>query len=238
MNDLTYRLLAFALESFLWGGEMTGDDLPERGPAVLVANHADAWGPVGIVSSVPHRLHPWVIADMMDAKLAAEYLRKDFIERQLHLDKPFSKWAAWMLSKLTVPLLNDAGCIPSYSNFEDLRVPFDLSVRILADGGFILIFPEDPTQPVDPYYKMSPFKKGFVRLGEFYFQHTGRALPFYPLAVHVKRREVQVGKPIMHNPYAQPASERLRIKHVLERMIREMLAGMNRDIYFRVPLQR
>lgn len=238
MRDWTYRLLAFGIQSTLWGGEMTGEDLPPRGPAVLVANHADAWGPIGIVSCVPRRLHPWVIGDMMDAELAPEYLRVDFIERQLHLGKPLGVWTARALAKITVPLLTRAGCIPSYSNFEDLRVPFDLSVRILADDGFILIFPEDPAQPVDPYYGMSPFKKGFVRLGEFYFQHTGNALRFYPLAVHVRSREVQVGKPVVHNPYAQPASERLRIKHVLERMIQEMLAGMNRDVRFRVPMRR
>lgn len=71
---------------------------------------------------------------------------------------------------------------------------------------------------------MSPFNKGFVRLGEFYFEQTGR--------------EVRVGKPVMRNPYAQPASERLRIKHVLEWMIREMLAGMNRKAYLCMPLHR
>ncbi|NOH01686.1 MAG: hypothetical protein HND47_06860 [Chloroflexi bacterium] len=239
MNDRLYRLIALGLQACLWGGDVTGEErLPKRGPAVLVANHLAAWGPIAVISSVPRRLHSWVIADMMDAKRAPDYLRLDFVERQLHLKNPLSLWVANAISKLSVPLLTSAGCIPVHSNFEEMLVPFHQSVDRLVEGGFILIFPEDPAQPLDPIYQMSPFKKGFVRLGEFYFQRTGRVLAFYPLAVHLVRREVQVGAPVMHNPHANPVGERLRVKHTLERMIHEMLAGMNRDVYFRVPAPR
>lgn len=239
MDDRLYRLLAFGLQAFLWGGDLIdADHLPRRGPAVLVANHADAWGPIGIVSCVPRRLHAWVVAKMMDARLAPDYLRMDFVERQLRLKKPVSSWVASALSRLTVPLLTSMGCIPVYSDFDEMRIPFEQSVDVLVNGGFILIFPEDPAQPIDPLTRMSPFKKGFVRLGEYYFGRTGKALPFHPLAVHVRQREVQIGAPVIHNPYAQPASERLRVKHTLERLIREMLAGTNRQVYFHLPLRR
>ncbi|MCQ3937412.1 MAG: hypothetical protein DPW18_10245 [Chloroflexi bacterium] len=239
MNDWLYHILAFGLHACLWGGDVTGEErLPKRGPAVLVANHLGAWGPIAAVSSMPRRLYPWVIADMMDAKRAPDYLRLDFVERQLHLKKPLSSWIANAISKLSVPLLTGAGCIPVHSNFEEMLIPFHQSVNRLVQGGFILIFPEDPAQPLNPVYQMSPFKKGFVRLGEFYFQRTGRALTFYPLAVHRRRREVQVGAPVTHNPRANPVGERLRVKHTLERMIHEMLEGTNRDVYLHVPAPR
>lgn len=236
MQDYAYRLLAAGLQAFIWGGEAVDEEnLPKEGPAVLVANHLGALGPIAVTACVPRRLYPWVVADMMDPERAPEYLRWDFVERQLHLPQPYSLWMAKAIAKLSVPLLNSAGCIAVHSNFEDLLAPFEQSVRLLEQGEFILVFPEDPKQPLDPLYKMSPFKKGFVRLGEFYFQQTGRALKFYPLAVHEIRRTVQAGKPVTHNPYAPPVRERLRVKTALETAIHEMLAEKNGDVYLRVP---
>lgn len=237
MKDLLYRSLAAGFQAFIWGGEVKGEEnLPEQGPAVLVANHLDALGPIAVVSCVPRRLHPWVVADMLDAKLAPEYLRWDFVERQLHLSLPFSLWVAKFISKISVPLLNGAGCIPVHSNPDDLCATFDESIDLLAQGHFVLIFPEDSSQPLDPLFGMSPFNKGFVRLGELFFQRTKRLLQFYPLAVHALRRTVQIGRPVTFNPFAPPARERLRVKWALENMIHEMLAGMDGNIYSGVLL--
>jgi len=237
MEDLFYQFLAAGFQAFIWGGEVTGaKNLPEHGPAVLVANHLKALGPIAVVSCVPRRLYPWIVADMMDAQRAPEYLRWDFVERQFHLPMPFSLWLAKAISKISVPLFKKTGCIPVYSTIENLPITFDHSIKLLTQGRFILVFPEDPDQPLDPQFKMAPFKKGFVRLGEFYFQQTGRSLKFYPLAVHAIRRTVQVGKPVTYNPFAPPIKERLRIKHALENMIREMLAEKDGGIYLRVPL--
>lgn len=237
MKDWAYRLLAVGLQSMIWGGEILDENnLPAHGPAVLVANHQGSLGPIAVISSVPRRLYPWVIADMMDPARAPEYLRLDFVEKQFHLSMPFSLWFAKIISKLSVPLLKGAGSIPVHSNFEDLLAPFEQSMDLLVRNRFVLIFPEDPTLPVHPQYNMAPFKKGFVRLGEFYFQRTGQALKFYPLAVHAARRIVQVGNPITHNPFAPPVKERIRVKHALENIIREMLSGMDGSSYLRVPL--
>lgn len=237
MKDLLYRSLAAGFQAFIWGGEVTGEEnLPGQGPAVLVANHLNALGPIAVVSCVPRRLHPWVVADMLDANLAPEYLRWDFVERQLHLSQPFSLWLARSISKISVPLLNTAGCIPVHSNPDELSATFDQSLDLLTQGRFVLIFPEDPNQPLDPLFRMSPFNKGFVRLGELFFQRTNRLLQFYPLAVHAVRRTVQIGRPVTFNPYAPPARERLRVKWALENMIREMLVGRDGNIYSRVLL--
>ena len=237
MVGLLYYLLAAGFQAFIWGGEVTGEDnLPYEGPAVLVANHQGALGPIALVACVPRRLHPWVAADVMDPKLAPEYLRLDFVERELHLPMPFSLWLAKAISKFSVPLLNRTDCIPVHTDPEGLFATFEQSVDLLARSGYVVVFPEDPTQPPDPQFGMSPFKKGFVRLGELYFQRSGRSLKFYPLAVHAVRRTVQVGKPVTYNPYGQPVKERIRVKNALEGMIREMLDEQNGDFYLRVPL--
>jgi len=239
MEDLLYKFLSAGFQAFIWGGELTSEvNLPEQGPAVLVSNHLAALGPIAVISCVPRRLYPWIIADMMDAKLAPEYLRRDFVERQFHLSMPFSLWLAKAISKISVPLFNKTDCIPVYSDVKGLYATFDHSVDLLVQGCFVLVFPEDPNQPLDPQFNMSPFKKGFVRLGEFYFQRTGRSLKFFPLAVHAIRRTVQVGKPVTYNPFAPLVKERLRVKRTLENMIREMLTRKSGDFYLRVPLPR
>lgn len=236
-EDLLYRILAAGFQAFIWGGEARGEEnLPKQGPAILVSNHLEALGPIAVISCVPRRLHPWVVSDMLDTNLAPEYLRWDFVERQLHLSMPFSLWMAKFISKISVPLLNATGCIPVHSNPDDLCTTFDQSVDLLAQSRIVLIFPEDPTQPLDPLFRMSPFNKGFVRLGELFFQRTNRLLQFYPLAVHAVHRTVQIGRPVTFNPYVPPARERLRIKWALENMIHEMLAGMDGNVYSRVPL--
>ncbi len=226
MNDATYRLLSGLFDAFLWGGELVGEEnLPKRGPAVFVANHLGAMGPIAVLASLPVRVYPWVIGDMLDKEKAAAYLVKDFVEPQLHIPPPASHWLAWGISKISVGLLRSAGCIAVWQG-EQLLETYRRSVDLLLDGKNLLIFPEDPHQEWDSQARMTPFQKGFARLGEFYYQRSRRALAFVPLAVHLETYRVRVGEKVVFNPAVNPVNERLRIKHVLESSIREMYLQM------------
>lgn len=221
----------------IWGGEVLDEqNLPEHGPAILVSNHLGALGPIAVAACVQRRLYPWVAAEMLDERLASEYLRWDFIERTFDLNMPFSLWAANALSKISVPLLRSVDCVPVYSGTNEFHITAERSMDLLLQDQFLLIFPEDPTQPADPRYSMTPFKKGFIRLAELYFERTGQALRFYPLAVHEQSRLVQVGKPITFNPHAPLAGERVRIKNVLEKMIHEMYLELGGNTVLGIPL--
>jgi hypothetical protein len=173
---------------------------------------------------------------MLDRQRAAEYLRLDFVEKELDLKMPFSLWLAKAISMVSAPLLKSSGCVPVYKDPEDFNITSDQSMGLLARGCYLLIFPEDPTQLADPRFSMTPFKKGFIRLAELYFQRTGQAIRFYPLAVHEISRVVKVGKPIRYNPFAPAVSERLRIKGVLEKIIHEMYLELGGNTYVGVPL--
>lgn len=237
MNETLYRFVSWGFQELIWGGDLLGaDELPERGPAVFVSNHLGAVGPIAVGASIPLKLHSWIHADMLDPRLAPDYLRRDFVEPQLHVPPPISHWLARGISKLHVPLLNAVGGIPVYHNTEGLLETYRLSVDVLAGGNFLLVFPEDPDQPLDPRYKMSPFKKGFSRLGEFYYEQTRKVLPFYPLAVHAETRTVRVGKPIRYNYLNNPASERQRIKNVLEQNIHAMYLQASESEIVQLPL--
>jgi 1-acyl-sn-glycerol-3-phosphate acyltransferase len=217
MNDEMYQFIVGVLDLFLWGGELIGEEnLPRRGPAVFIANHLDATGPFAAACSIPLRLHPWVIADMMDKELAPIWLQADFTERQLHLKPPVSRWLSRALCRISVPLFYSLGCIPVYANaYERMRETMEMSMAVLREGKFLLVFPEDYRLPRDPVTKMQPFQHSFARLGEMYFAETRERLRFYPVAVHATGHLV-VGKPVVFNPLNSVGPERRRLKELME----------------------
>jgi len=226
MNDTLYRLLVGVIDAFIWGGELIGEEnLPEKGPAVFIVNHLGPTGPIGAVCSIPLRLYPWIIADMVDEEKAAAYLNWDFVERTLKLKPPLSLVVAKALSRITVPMLTSFGCIPAFQGYEDVQGALKTSVDLLREGKYIFICPEDNRLEMDQASKMQPFKKGFTRLGKLYFEETGKRLDFYPVAVH-ESSKVKVGNPIAYNPLNPPARERLRLRNLLEEMVRRMYLEM------------
>ena len=162
MNEFLYRLISWGFQELIWGGDLLGaKELPERGPAVFVSNHLGALGPIAVGASLPFRLYSWIHADMLNPRLAPDYLRRDFLEQQLHLPQPFSGWLAEIVSKVHIPLLSAIGCVPVYHTPDGLLETFRLSVDLLAQDECLLVFPEDPDLPMDIRYQMPPFKKGF-----------------------------------------------------------------------------
>lgn len=223
MNDGLYQFIVGMLDLFLWGGEMIGEEnLPRRGPAVFIANHLDATGPIAAACSIPLRIHPWVIGDMMDEDLAPAWLQEDFTERQLHLQPPLSEWIARVLCRIAVPLFYSVGCIPVYrGDYERMQETLRMSMDVLRQGQFLLVFPEDNRLSVNPVTKMQPFQHSFARLGEMYYEETGERLEFYPIAIH-ESGVMRVGKAVTFNPINPVGQERRRLKVLLEDTIKTM----------------
>lgn len=235
-GDALYWFMSHMFDAFIWGGELTGDEnLPVEGPVVYVSNHARALGPIASAASLPVRLYPWVISDMLDWEKAAAYLSKDFVEPQLHIPSPLSMPLARLITQASVRLLCGIGSIPVWHG-EEVRETYRISLDHLMEGQSLLIFPEDPTQPMDEWCNMTPFLKSFARLGELYFESTQKILKFYPVAVHPGLRKVKLGKPIAFNPNNNSANECVRIKSVLESIIRGMMIELALQSYAGIPL--
>lgn len=235
-GDALYWFLAGELNEWVWGGEVVNEEsLPKEYPVVFISNHAAAIGPIAVMSSLPVRVYPWAISDMMEWNTAAEYLRKDFVEPQLHIPPALSGIVSRLISQLSVRLLRAVECIPVWRG-EKIRETYRVSLEYLVGGRSLLIFPEDPSQPMNETYKMTPFYKGFTRLGEMYYERTNRALFFYPLVVHPEAREIKIGKPVPHNPNNDPIKERIRIKRVLESTIQNLYLDIAGEHYAGVPL--
>ena len=223
MKDSLYQFIVGVLDLFLWGGELVGEEnLPSRGPAVFIANHQAATGPIAAACSIPLRLYSWTIADMVDEEKAADWLRWDFVERTLHVKPPASAWVARRLSKITVPFLRSLGCIPVYKGDYDRMIDtLRMSMDVLQQGKFLLVFPEDIMLPADTETGMRPFQRSFARLGELYYEETGKCLEFYPVATHPSGY-VLIGKAVTFNPNNATGLERHRLKYLLEDTVRAM----------------
>lgn len=235
-GDALYWFLADILKVMVWGGELVNPaDLPNEFPVVFVSNHAAALGPIAVTSSLPIRVFPWAIGDMLDFDKAPDYLRKDFIESQLHLPPPSALKFSTLLSKISVRLLRAIDCIPVWQG-EALFETYRMSVDALVQCKSLLIFPEDSKQKMNELYRMSPFYRGFTRLGEMYYKRTKNILRFYPLAVHPVVRKIKVGKPISYNPYNDHAGERIRIWDSLESSIHDLYLNIAFEGYSGIPL--
>jgi len=227
MNDATYFLIVRIIARLLWRGRLHGaENLPEPGPAVFVASHLGPQGPIAAVCSLPVRFYPWIVADMVDKRLAPDYLRVDFVEPSMRLKPPLSKAVARSLSLITVPMLTALGCLPvNREDYADSQEALQASLALLRAGRIVLIYPEDPRREADPQTKMKPFMKGFTRLGELFYAETGERLRFYPVAVH-ESKNVMLGEPVFFDPHNPRGLERQRLKDRLEGAIREMYLGM------------
>jgi hypothetical protein len=227
MRDQTYFLIARLIDRFYWRGTLLGkENLPDGGPAVFVANHIGPNGPIGTVCSVPLRLYPWVISDMMNPNLAAAYLEMDFVRPWLHLRPPLSRLVAKGISLISVSLLTSLGGIPvNRQDYGELKSTLQLSLQALLARKIVLVFPEGPELELNPTTNMRPFLKGFTRLGELFYVETGEQLRFYPIAVH-ESRQVRVGIPVRFDPANPPSLERRRLRATLESRIVEMYLQM------------
>jgi hypothetical protein len=63
-----------------------------------------------------------------------------------------------------VPLLHSIGCVPVYHDFEGFQKTFEISLALLQQGKYLLIFPEDPDQQADPVTGIFLFNLSFAKL--------------------------------------------------------------------------
>jgi hypothetical protein len=227
MGDLFYDFLGKTIGQVLWKSEVNGLEniIPDE-PGVFIANHSGSLGPESILSSMPFHLHTWILQQTVDRKRSAEYLRRDFVERELRLKPPFSKVISFLMALIAVPLLKALNTIPVYKSSKQLENrTFQLTLEILTRKEYVLIFPEDP-KPV-PNQSINPFQTGFTRLGELYYKRTGKDLVFYPLTFHSGKRKIMVGKPVFYDPKNPFHRERNRLSSIIEKEIHENYRKMD-----------
>lgn len=176
-------------------------------PCVFICNHAGAFGPMDMCAHFPHtdNCFSWLNHDMMDPKLVPAYVRQDYwwkpgcwAEPLLNVTLPY------LAAAILPPVLRSAPGIPVY---HDQRVILTMrnSLRMLKDGHFLIIFPEQPSG-----YKSHHtwINTGFLNIAPLYYKATGKALRFYPVHTDHRGHSFTVAKPIQFDP-ARPLEEQV-----------------------------
>jgi 1-acyl-sn-glycerol-3-phosphate acyltransferase len=224
-----FNLLSAILRTFFVKSRFIGFQNSLKDYSVCIANHLGSFGPVAIMSSlsgVNQKLHPWVIAEVTDLRKCADYLRRDFVEKELKLRSALAERVSRVLSRICVDLMTTVHAIPVYKRRQDVHMTFERSVEDLESGNNLLIFPEnDESKQNDDVCTLN---SGFIRIAKWVFERTHKRVRFYPIAINPYARAVQIGKPVLFNPRAPFGEEKKRIKEELERRITAMYEELAR----------
>jgi 1-acyl-sn-glycerol-3-phosphate acyltransferase len=228
MSNVIWTVVAKIIKVFYVKAHIEGvQKVLKSTNAVVVANHLDSFGPLALMSSLIHRLYPWVIQEVTNLKDCAAYLREDFVEKELKLRSFAGRELSRIIGRICVRLMTDLKAIPVYNKSREIYRTFEISLSYLKSKRALLVFPEnDESKKQDDLCMLNT---GFIRLAQWLYDTTQRVLTFYPVAVNKKVRAIRVGEPIRFDPTAPFGEERMRIKEYLERSISGMYLALERE---------
>lgn len=220
MGDRFYRVARLTGAPFRF--QVLGWERVTALPALFVANHLGSTGPIEVILSLPVRLHPWVVADMADRRLAPPYLYDDFVAPVWRLGGPAGRAVSWAVAQIAVSLIRGLDSVPVRKQHGLFDACFRRSLALLRDGRSLLIFPEDRDGALSTETQMKPFLHGFGWLCYLHSRGNGAPLPVYPVAIHHQRRTVAVGEP-RHLP-AAPGERRERVRRLCSDVEQDIVA--------------
>ena len=59
--------------------------IKDREAVVLISNHAGAFGPLSLMTSLPSKLYTWVDHEVTEKDKVAKRIKAEFLEAELHL---------------------------------------------------------------------------------------------------------------------------------------------------------
>ena len=223
-KHIVYRIVRGLASLFMPKFQAEGIENLLDGPAVVVGNHSQAFGPVAAELYFPREHYTWCISEMMEKECVADYAYQDFWSKKPVLVRPFFRLFSYMLPRISEIVFTNADTIPVYRD-KRLMKTFQLSCDKLKDGASVVIFPEEYTEYNNIVHK---FQRGFVHLGKYYYRQTGESVAFVPMYVCPKLGKLVFGKPIMYNPNTASAEESERICSYLQDSISEIAYNMPR----------
>ncbi len=205
--SLCYRFIKAAVRFFYPKIQVVGaENLPEE-PCIIVGNHAQLHGPIACELYFPGNHVTWCAGQMMELKEVPAYAFQDFWSSKPAWCRWFYKLLSYVIAPLSVCVFNNAGTIGVYHDTRILST-FKTTVKRLQAGENVIIFPECYTPNNEIVYT---FQENFVDVAKLYTKRTGKPVPFVPLYVAPKLRQLHIGKPTVFDPNAPIEEERSRI---------------------------
>jgi hypothetical protein len=204
-------------------------NLSTEEPVIMVANHAGAYGPVSVITSMPAslELYPWVTYEVTDLRTVSKRIQDEFCEQELHLKPPFSTYLGKVIGRVCVALMKDIGAIPVYGMSKRIKGTVMSTLALLEQGKSVLVFAEDSTRKLNDV--LCEFCTGFIHVAKLYYEKTKKAVQFLPVAVNRKMGSILIGKPIRFDVTRPFALEKQRLKTELQNTVYTLYQELESD---------
>ncbi|MCE5195933.1 MAG: glycerol acyltransferase [Negativicutes bacterium] len=167
-------------------------DVPS--PAVFICRHNNMLGPTNVIAWYPKYLRIWVLNVFMEK----EACYRQFADYTFHKRFGWPKWAArtvsGIISPFVVNLMASMGAIPVYRNSMESIRTIKETLKALIAGDTVLIFPDIDYTATNA--EVRKVYEGFLYLERYYYNKTGKHIPFVPLRLDQKLREIVVGEAV------------------------------------------
>ncbi len=202
--------------------ELHGTDHITTEPCIIVGNHTQIHGPIAGELFLDDNCYTWCAAEMTKLKEVPAYAFEDFWSQKPRWTRFFYKPLSYLIAPLSVLVFNNARTIPVY---HDMRVisTFKKTVRILMDGGNVVIFPEFNEKYNNIVYN---FQENFVDTAKLYFKKTGKEVLFVPMYVAPNLKGVYFGEGVRFSSETAIEEERTRICNCLKEKITEIARNL------------
>ncbi len=219
-KPLMYRFIRAFVGMIFRRPEFLGkDNLPEE-PCLIIANHAQANGPVLNELYYPRKKYIWCIGQMMKMKEVPAYSYKDFWSNKPKWIKWFYKILSYLIAPLSSYVFNRADAIAVYKDTRIVSTYRETMTR-LEEGADVIIFPEKLDKHNDI---VNDFQDKFVDVARLYYKRTGKILSFVPAYIAPKIRKIVFGKAIKYNPNLNMDEQRKIIcDHIKEEITKNAL---------------
>lgn len=223
-TSLPYKIIKGLVRLFYPKIDVVGaENLPDE-PCVIVGNHSQMNGPIACELYFPGHRYIWCTGEMMHAGEVAAYAYKDFWSNKPKWSRWFWKALAHIITPLSVCVFNNANTVGVYHDSRLLNT-FRTSMKLLDEGGSMIIFPEHDVPRNNIVYE---FQDKFVDLARLYCKKSGKELCFVPMYLAPSLRKMYIGKPLRFDSGANIKAERVRICTYLMDEISEMAMSLPR----------
>ncbi|MGI5850088.1 MAG: lysophospholipid acyltransferase family protein [Christensenellales bacterium] len=190
-------------------------------PAVFVCNHLGAFGPIAMMLYFPALVRPWVNHRSTKKGLAAKEIAKNLFRKDSKVPKWVRKSAGKVLEKPALWVMKALKAIPVYSDAINVCDTLGESVRALKSGLSIAVFADKGSDHIDESV-CEGIQKGCIYVAHLYGRKSGSPLLFYPVHISRKRREIQVGAPVVYQKSGEAKKEIRRVGDLLTKAMQEL----------------
>jgi 1-acyl-sn-glycerol-3-phosphate acyltransferase len=189
-------------------------------PAIYIANHSGASGPMTLCMYFEKPIIPWGAYPMMgNYRERWRYLYHVFYRQKLKYTKIKSFVISTLFAMLSKALYVGVYLIPTYPDIR-VKTTMDQSIDELSFGNSLLIFPEDST---NGYADITEhYHEGFVFLALRYYKKTGIDLPVYPIFYSKALNRFHIGLPERIHALYQRGLSRIEIAEYFRKKVSDL----------------